>query len=132
MVQSSREIYWSAILADFRRSGLTHVQFCTLRRISVHSFRTWLYRLRPGFPPPRPRSTRRASSPTHVPTQIDKPTFLPVRVCPQPLRVATDHQALRPPAPLELVLGDSCHLRVPAGFDSATLHQLLDVLEQRS
>jgi hypothetical protein len=42
-----------------------------------------------------------------------------------------DHQSLWPPAPLELVLGDQCHLRVPAGFDSATLHQLLDVLEQR-
>jgi hypothetical protein len=28
MAQSSREIYWSAILADFRRSGLTHVTFC--------------------------------------------------------------------------------------------------------
>jgi hypothetical protein len=28
MTQSSREIYWSAILADFRRSGLTHVEFC--------------------------------------------------------------------------------------------------------
>ena len=34
MAQSSREIYWSAILADFRRSGLTHVEFCRLRRIS--------------------------------------------------------------------------------------------------
>jgi hypothetical protein len=33
MAQSSREIYWSAILADFCRSGLTHVEFCRLRRI---------------------------------------------------------------------------------------------------
>ena len=53
MAQSSREIYWSAILADFRRSGLTHVEFCQLRRISIHSFRDWLYRLRPGLPPRR-------------------------------------------------------------------------------
>ena len=45
MVQSSREIYWSAILADFRRSGLTHVKFCRLRRMSLHSFRKWLYHL---------------------------------------------------------------------------------------
>jgi hypothetical protein len=28
MAQSSREIYWSAILVDFRRSGLTHVESC--------------------------------------------------------------------------------------------------------
>ena len=27
MAQSSREIYWSALLADFRCSGLTHVEF---------------------------------------------------------------------------------------------------------
>ena len=35
MAQSSREIYWSAIFADFRRSGMTHVQFCSARRISL-------------------------------------------------------------------------------------------------
>ena len=51
MAQSSREIYWSAILADYRRSGLTHIEFCQLRRISIHSFRDWLYRLRPGLAP---------------------------------------------------------------------------------
>ena len=46
-----------------------------------------------------------------------------------------DHHSprtLRPTTPLELVLGDQCHLRVPSGFDPATLHQLVDVLEQRS
>ena len=51
MALTSREIYWSAILADFRRSRLTHVEFCHLRRISLHSFRKWLYHLRPGLPP---------------------------------------------------------------------------------
>jgi len=49
MAQSFREIYWSVILTDFR-SGPTHVEFCQLRRISIHSFRNWLYRLRPGLP----------------------------------------------------------------------------------
>jgi hypothetical protein len=49
MAQSSREIYWSAILANFRRPGLTHVECRRLRRVSTHSFRDWLYRLRPGF-----------------------------------------------------------------------------------
>jgi hypothetical protein len=39
MAQSSREIYGSAILADFRRSGLARVKFRCLRRILVHSFR---------------------------------------------------------------------------------------------
>jgi hypothetical protein len=132
MAQSSRDIYRSAAFADFRRLGLTHVEFCQLRYISVRSFRKWFYRLRLGLPPRRPRSTRWASSPTHIPAQHDTPTFLPVHARSQPLRADMNHPALRPPTPLELVLGDQCHLRVPAGFDSAALHQLLDVLEQRS
>ena len=51
---------------------------------------------------------------------------------PEPPTPVAAHHVARPPAPLELVLGDRCHLRVPAGFDPATLHQLLDVLEERS
>ena len=42
MAQSAQAIYWSALIADFRRSGLTHVEFCR-RRISVHAIRHWLY-----------------------------------------------------------------------------------------
>lgn len=130
MAQSSREIYWSAMLADFRRSGLTHVEFCQLRRISIHSFRDWLYRLRPGLPPRRPRPGR--TTPATSPTQANTPAFLPVHVRPRPLAPISDHRGVHPPAPLELVLSDRTHLRVPAGFDPATLHQLLDLLEQRS
>jgi hypothetical protein len=130
MAQSSREIYWSAILADFRRSGLTHVEFCQLRRISIHSFRDWLYRLRPGLPPRRSRTDRTSPAPSS--TQADTPAFLPVHVRPRSLAPIADHQVVQPPASLELVLSDRAHLRVPAGFDPATLHQLLDVLEQRS
>src|SRR5262249_16565550 len=52
MAQSSRELYWSAILADFAGSGMTHVQFCHPRRRPIHSFRKWLYRLRPTSPSP--------------------------------------------------------------------------------
>lgn len=129
MAQSSREIYWSAIFADFRHSGMTHVQFCSARRISLHSFRTWLYRLRPGLPPRRPRAARK--SPPPKPAAADPPAFLPVHVrthCPAIPAVA---HVIPPPPPLELVLGDRCHVRVPAGFDPATLHQLLDVLERR-
>jgi hypothetical protein len=130
MAQSSREIYWSALLADFRRSGLTHVEFCQLRRISIHSFRDWLYRLRPGLSPRRSRVERRSSNTSS--TKGDTRAFLPVHVRPRPVAPIPDHQVAQLPAPLELVLSDRCQLRVPAGFDPATLHQLLDVLEQRS
>jgi hypothetical protein len=129
MAQSSREIYWSAVLADFRRSGMTHVRFCQSRRISLHSFRTWLYRLRPGLPARRPR-TGRTSPPPPQPL-ADPPAFLPVHVRTHPPTAVVARHVDPPPPPLELVLGERCRLRVPAGFDPATLHRLLDALEQR-
>jgi hypothetical protein len=129
MAQSSREIYWSAILADFRRSGMTHVQFCSARRISLHSFRTWLYRLRPGLPPRRPRAPR--TSPPPKPVAADPPAFLPVHVRPGPPAIAAVAPLIAPTPLLELAVGDGYHLRVPSGFDPAALHQLLDVLEER-
>ena len=87
MAQSSHKIYWSAILADFRRSGLTQVEFCKLRRISIHSFRSWLYRLRPVLPPPRPRTRRESPSPG-LP-QPTRPAFLPVHLPDLPGAVAS-------------------------------------------
>ena len=128
MAQSAREIYWSAIVADFRQSGLTHVQFCQLRRISLASFRQWLYRLRPGLS----RRTRRNDASTPPPTPTQTPDFLPVHVRPAPLTVSKDRQPASAPSSLELILNEQYRLRVPVGFDPATLHQLLDILRERS
>jgi hypothetical protein len=97
MSPSSRDLYWSGIPADFRQSGLTHVQFCELRRLSIHFSRAWLYLLRPGMPlgglapialsrwPRAPRS--------------GPPALLPVHVRPRPLEPGIDHPLSRPPAP---------------------------------
>ncbi len=130
MAQSPRELYWLSVLADFRQSRLTHVQFCHARGVSLHSFRSWLYRLRPGMPPPRPRTSRYSTSETAQPT--NPPAFLPVHVLRPSLAPTLDRHVSQPPAPLELVLNESCRVRVPTGFDPTSLHQLLDVLEQRS
>lgn len=132
MAQSSRAIYWSAILADFRRSGMTHVQFCSVRRISIHSFRSWLYRLRPGLPPRRPRSSH-TSTPTPPPPANDPPPFLPVHVRDRARAATTaDIPHIDPPSSsLELVLDKRHLLRIPSDFDPATLHRLLDALEER-
>jgi hypothetical protein len=121
MPRSAREIYWSAIIADFRRSGLTHVQFCRLRKISIHSFRSWLYRRPPAAPPAK---TDRPSLPA-------VPLFLPVHVRPEPASVPTERYADTSPPPLELVVGCGRRLRIPVGFDPTTLGQLLDLLETR-
>jgi hypothetical protein len=133
MGKASRELDWPTIFVDFRRSGLTQAQFCELRRIPLLSFRYWLYRLRPGLPPQRPRSSRRGdvASPVASSVQNSVPAFLPVHVRPRPLMPTIDDRVPQPPTPLELILSERCHLRVPTGFDPDTLHQVLDVLEER-
>jgi hypothetical protein len=129
MAQSARAIYWSAIIADFHRSALTHVEFCRRRHISIHSFRHWLYRRRPDL---RLTPSDPATAPTVPgPAPSSGPQFLPVHIRPQPIPAAVMSRGTRSAPPLELVLADDRRIRVPSGFDPATLHQLLDTLERR-
>jgi hypothetical protein len=131
MALSSREIYWSAIIADFRRSGLTHVEFCQLRDIPIHSFRKWLYRPRPGSPKAAPAGTEHSLPRAPVPTRPVPAAFLQVHVRPAHTPTDGDGRGTPAEAPLELVLGKDRRLRIPVGFDPATLRQLLNILEER-
>ncbi|MFO0949694.1 MAG: hypothetical protein U0835_00795 [Isosphaeraceae bacterium] len=127
-----RKIDWPAVLAEFRRSGLSHVRFCSDRGLSVHTFRRQLYRLRVGLPPRRPRDAGQSCTPPAGPVppsaRATRPAFLPFHIR-QDVSPATTPAA--PAAPLELVLGGRHVLRVPAGFDADSLRRLLDVLEAR-
>jgi len=125
MPRPARELYWAAILADFRRSDLTQDEFCRRRQISIHSFRHWLYRRRPDIP------ITPATPPVPVPAPSSPPQFLPVRIRPEPLLTPATSQHGGSAATLELVLADERRIRVPSGFDPATLRQLLDTLEGR-
>lgn len=130
MAHPARKQYWSAVIADFHRSGLTQGEFCRRRRISVHSFRSWLYSLRHGLPAPGPSVV--PSAPTvPAPARSSAPAFLPVHVRPPSPATSAHCDGLQPSAGLELVLGPNHFVRVSPGFDPATLHQLLDVLEDR-
>ena len=122
--------YWSAIMADFHRSGLTQAEFCRRRHISVSSFRSWLYGLRHGFPTAGP-SESRCPAPVSAPASSSPPTFLPVLVRPESRIPTADPHVSQPPASLEIVVSERHFVRIPPGFDPATLHQLLDVLEDR-
>ena len=129
MAQSARAIYWSALIADFRRSGLTHVEFCRRRQISVHAFRHWLYRRLSDLP-----STASATGPTPAvsgATPPPAPPFLPVHIRHEPIPAAVMPRDTRSAPALELVLADDRRLRIPPGFDPDSLHQVLDVLEGR-
>jgi hypothetical protein len=131
MAQASRAIYWSALLADFRRSGMTHVQFCRARRISLHSFRNWLYRLRPASPSAEPPRADDSLPKTAVPARSAPPAFLPLQIRTTPTALLGDRQGGPSPLPFELVLGHDWSLRIPASFDPDSLRRLLDVLEER-
>jgi hypothetical protein len=83
MARSSRQIYWSAIIADFHRSGLTHVQFCRVRKVSIHSFRKWLYRRPAPASPARHRPSNRigAGRPFSAQRMMSKYTTLRLPYC---------------------------------------------------
>lgn len=37
---------WETIVDEYEASDEQHVEFCAKRKVSLHSFRTWLYQLR--------------------------------------------------------------------------------------
>jgi hypothetical protein len=111
-----RDLRWSAILNDFRRSGLTHAEFCELRDISLHSFRKRLYAARMG---------NSATSTAHS-SPANPSDFLPVTILPDPTpAVAANPQAL------QLILPNGRRIAVAPGFDSQTLRRLITVVEDR-
>jgi len=87
MSLSPRHDYWSAVVTQFHRSGLTQVDFCRTRHLSINSFRQWLYRLRHSRPAAddarctsrSPRNQRRLDRriPPSFPFTSDLSTSLP-------------------------------------------------------
>jgi hypothetical protein len=89
MAHPVRIRYWSAMIADFRRSGLTQVEFCRRRQLSLHSFRSWLYSFNRALPTPSP-STRVGAQPDSAPSHASTPSFLPVQVRSESVAPADD------------------------------------------
>ncbi len=110
----AKEQRWRQVLEAWQQSGLSVRAFCAQHQVSEPSFYTWKRNLQPRDQqpiPPVPAATDAAANPL--------PTFAPVRLVGEPA-----------PALLELALPSGHRLRVPAGFDPATLRQLLAVLEE--
>ena len=110
------DLRWNALLNDFRRSGLTHAEFCQRRGISIHSFRKRLYQA----PTPKPTPA------SHPSSDGTAPHFLPVTILADPIPATS---AARPP--LELLLDNGRRIAVAPGFDPQTLRQLITVVEER-
>ena len=103
--------HWRRLIERWRRSGLSVRAFCDRYRLAVPSFYAWRRRLQQGGPL------------ANISQPDEAATFIPVHIQPEP----ADQ---RPP--LELVLASGRCLRIPPGFDPATLRALLAALEDPS
>jgi hypothetical protein len=131
MSLSPRHDYWSAVVAQFHRSGMTQVDFCRTRQLSINSFRQWLYRLRHSAPAADRRRTRVSISMKPAPARPENPAFLPVHIRPEHSATAESRKDDVAPLPLEVILSHDRRVRIPVGFDPATLRQLLEILAEQ-
>jgi len=132
MAASSRDIYWSAIITQFHRSGMSQAQFCRTRHLSIRSFRKWLDRLRQRTPAGEPRPKPISFSQKPAPARAEIPAFLPVHIRPEHAAATDSRQGVIAPLSLEVILSDHRRVRIPVDFDPATLRKLLEVLEEQS
>ena len=103
----NKEHRWRQLLDRWQHSGLSVRAFCRRHGLSEATF----YARRRSLGQ-RPSTSAGADAPL---------TFVPIDVC---------DDTLPPPAPaLELVLGHGRLVRIPQGFDTATLRHLLVALE---
>ena len=99
-----KEWQWRRWIGEWQASGLSVRAFCERRGLTVASFYAWRRVLQ-----------RRAAEKATM--------FVPVQVVADTVPART--------SALELVLADGRTVRVAPGFDTATLRQLLAVLEGR-
>jgi transposase-like protein len=114
-----KERFWRRLFQLRRRSGSTIRAFCAEHGVSEASFFAWRRTIaeRDRQPPTRPNDQRDAPH--------RQPAFVPLRIVPPPAIAPTSR-----PAAFEVVLPGDRVVRVPAGFDPASLRQLLAILEE--
>src|SRR4029077_17519867 len=96
-----KEQQWRQWIHQWQRSGLSVRAFCARHDLAEPSFYAWRRQLQ----------ERNAAA-----------LFVPVRVVPD--------EEVAPAGSVEVVLTGGRRVRVPPGFDPATLRQLLAVLEE--
>jgi len=111
----AKERSWRRLLQQWRRSGMTIRDFCAEHDVSEPSFFAWRRIIAERD---RQRGGPRAPAGGDGAKTQASPAFVPLRVISTPAGAA-----------FEVVLRDGCIVRVPAGFDPATLRQLLAVLK---
>jgi transposase len=110
-----KEQFWRRMVQLWHAGKQTIRDFCTERDLSEANFHAWRRTIA--------QRDQASSKPNAHPNKRDtaKPRFVPIRVVSPTSASST---------PLELVVGQGRVVRVPPGFDVATLRQLLDLLEE--
>ena len=101
-----KEQHWRELIERWQHSGLSVRAFCQRHRLAVPSFYAWRRTL-------RQRDARANQEAAPV-------TFLPIHV---------RHDDDTDPPPLELVLANGRCLRIPHGYDTAHLGEVVRLLE---
>jgi transposase-like protein len=120
---AGKERFWRKMMALWRRSQPSTVRdFCAEHGLPESSFFGWRRTLaqrdqaqpKAAFQPTHRQSRRQAN-------QQQTARFVPVRILPAPVGTKVD---------LQIVLNSGHIIRVPSGFDAATLRQLLAILQE--
>jgi hypothetical protein len=130
--QLVKERFWRRMLRLFRqrRPRLAVRSFCVAYGLPEASFYAWRRTIAERDQQRRQVPRHAGRGPTVRPTPLagcnhadERPLFVALAVPPSAAATAA-------PAALELVVGSGRIVRVPPGFDAATLRQLLAVLEE--
>lgn len=126
---------WRELIAQQQDSGLSIAAFCAQRGVAASTFFAWRQKLAvrqaPAFveltPSAVPAAAARASE---LEASRAAVVWLPQAPVEPPRAPVELPQASSPllAAPIELVLPDGLLLRVPEGFDAATLRQIVEAL----
>ena len=120
-----RSVYWRGQIQEWISSGLTQVEFCEQRELSVAALRWWRWKLK----------QEDAESPAASVSQdsaSERMRWVPVRVVDReaptspPLCASFSDQES---ADFEVRLPSGIRIRVPDDFDAASLGRLLRTLE---
>lgn len=112
----SKERFWRRLLRRWRRSGRSVRAFCAEHDVSEASFFAWRRMIAERDQQRGQRDKPNARASAEPAAKDDQPVFVPLRV------IAT--------AAFEVMLQGGRVVRVPAGFDGASLRQLLAILEE--
>jgi transposase len=112
-----KERFWRDVIYRWQHSKQSVRAFCFEKGLSESSFHLWRRII-------SQRDQEAAGTRPAVETgEADLPAFVPLRVIPEPVAASVV-------AALEVVVGPGRLIRVPPGFDPATLRNVLAVLEE--